>query len=111
MVTPRLWLQIVMVYFITFSLRLCERAARWLFCPNDSMVLAELERLVRWPLCAEWARSDASAFHTLASFSVALHATAGAAHWQPCATDRALWRGLGACHLMRYWTVSRCMRV
>jgi len=101
MVTPRFWLQIVMVYFITFSLRFCERAARWLFYPNDSMVLAELERLVRWALCSEWARSDASAFHTLVSFSVALYTTAGAAHWQSCTTDKALWQGLGACHLMR----------
>lgn len=46
MATPRFWLQIVMIYVITFSLRFSERAARWLFYPNDSMVLAELERVV-----------------------------------------------------------------
>ena len=83
MVTPQFWLQIVMVYFITFSLRFCERAARWLFYPNDSMVLAEVERLVRWALCSEWSHFDANAFHNLVSFSVAWYATAGAAHHAP----------------------------
>ena len=47
MATPRFWLQILLVYIIAFSLRVAERAARWLFFPNDNMVLAEIERAVR----------------------------------------------------------------
>ena len=50
MATPRFWLQILLVYIIAFSLRVVERAARWLFFPNDNMVLAEIERVVR-PRC------------------------------------------------------------
>ena len=47
MATPRFWLQLLLVYIIAFSLRVVERAARWLFFPNDNMVLAEIERVVR----------------------------------------------------------------
>ncbi|KAK9836118.1 hypothetical protein WJX81_002623 [Elliptochloris bilobata] len=43
MATPRFWLQILLVYVIAFSVRVVERAARWLFFPNDNMILAELE--------------------------------------------------------------------
>ena len=50
MATPRFWLQILLVYIVAFSLRVVERAARWLFFPNDNMVLAEIERVVR-PQC------------------------------------------------------------
>ena len=35
------------MYLITFSLRFAERSARWLFFPNDDMVLAERELQVR----------------------------------------------------------------
>jgi hypothetical protein len=39
---PHFWLELLLVYVLTFSLRFLERAARWLFYPNDNMIL------VRW---------------------------------------------------------------
>jgi hypothetical protein len=39
--------EVLLVYLITFSLRFAERSARWLFFPNDDMVLAEREQQVR----------------------------------------------------------------
>ncbi|BDA48078.1 probable phospholipid-transporting ATPase 7 [Coccomyxa sp. Obi] len=41
--TPGFWMELVAVYIITFSLRYMERAVRWLFFPNDDMILAEVE--------------------------------------------------------------------
>lgn len=38
-------MELILVYIITFSLRYVERAARWLFYPNDDMILAEWEQL------------------------------------------------------------------
>ncbi|KAK9839881.1 hypothetical protein WJX81_008363 [Elliptochloris bilobata] len=40
---PIFWVEVLLVYMITFSLRFAERSARWLFFPNDDMVLAERE--------------------------------------------------------------------
>lgn len=44
---PIFWVEVLLVYLITFSLRFAERSARWLFFPNDDMVLAERELQVR----------------------------------------------------------------
>jgi len=46
MATPAFWIQVLLIYIITFSVRFAERACRWLFHPNDTMVLAELQHLV-----------------------------------------------------------------
>ncbi len=46
MATPAFWIQVLLIYIITFSVRFAERAWRWLFHPNDTMVLA-LQCLVR----------------------------------------------------------------
>ena len=37
---PHFWLELLLVYVIAFSLRYLERSARWLFYPNDNMILA-----------------------------------------------------------------------
>ncbi len=44
---PIFWVEVLLVYLVTFSLRFAERSARWLFFPNDDMVLAEREIEVR----------------------------------------------------------------
>lgn len=44
---PIFWVEVLLVYIITFSLRFAERSARWLFFPNDDMVLAERELQAR----------------------------------------------------------------
>lgn len=41
--SPGFWMELIAVYIITFSLRYMERAVRWLFFPNDDMILAEVE--------------------------------------------------------------------
>jgi len=41
--SPSFWMELILVYIVTFSLRYCERALRWLFFPNDDMILAEAE--------------------------------------------------------------------
>jgi hypothetical protein len=37
------WMDLILVYIITFSLRYLERAVRWLFFPSDDLILAEWE--------------------------------------------------------------------
>ena len=37
--------ELFIVWLITFSLRYAERSVRWLFFPNDTMILAESERV------------------------------------------------------------------
>ena len=41
--TPGFWMELILVYIVTFSVRYLERAVRWLFFPNDDMILAEVE--------------------------------------------------------------------
>ena len=41
---PNFWLELLLVYCCTFSLRYLERAARWLFYPNDNMILVRRSR-------------------------------------------------------------------
>ena len=36
-------MELIIVYIVTFSVRYLERAVRWLFFPNDDMILAEVE--------------------------------------------------------------------
>lgn len=43
--TPFFWVSIVTVYAITFTIRYFERSAKWLFRPDDSMAIAELEQI------------------------------------------------------------------
>ena len=40
---PNFWMQLILIYIVTFSARFLERAVRWLFFPNDSMLLFEIE--------------------------------------------------------------------
>ncbi len=42
---PNFWLQIIFIYTLTFGIRFLERAVIWLYRPNDSMVLSEMEAL------------------------------------------------------------------
>ena len=42
---PNFWLEVIVVYITTFSMRFLERSIRWLYFPNDSMILAEAEVL------------------------------------------------------------------
>jgi len=40
---PLFWLQLALIYLLTFSSRLAERGVVWLYRPRDDMVLAEME--------------------------------------------------------------------
>ena len=40
---PNFWLELILIYLATFSARFLERSLRWLFAPNDSMLLVEIE--------------------------------------------------------------------
>ncbi len=40
---PNFWLELILIYIVTFSARFLERSVRWLFAPNDSMLLFEIE--------------------------------------------------------------------
>ena len=40
---PNFWVELILIYLITFSARFLERSLRWLFAPNDSMLLCEIE--------------------------------------------------------------------
>ena len=40
---PNFWLELILIYLVTFSARFLERSLRWLFAPNDSMLLFEIE--------------------------------------------------------------------
>jgi hypothetical protein len=40
---PMFWLEIILVYAITYGVRFMERSCRWLWEPNDDMILAEME--------------------------------------------------------------------
>ena len=39
---PFCWFDLILVYLLTFSIRYAERSARWLFWPNDNMILVRL---------------------------------------------------------------------
>jgi Phospholipid-translocating P-type ATPase C-terminal len=39
------WISLLTVYAMTFSIRYFERSVKWLFRPDDSMIIAELELL------------------------------------------------------------------
>ena len=43
---PKFWLELLLVYACTFSLRYLERAARWLCYPNDNMILVRREAFI-----------------------------------------------------------------
>lgn len=49
--SPAFWMELILVYIVTFSLRYCERALRWLFFPNDDMILAEAEAAAAAAAC------------------------------------------------------------
>ena len=36
---PFCWFDLILIYLLTFSIRYAERSARWLFYPNDNMIL------------------------------------------------------------------------
>ena len=40
---PNFWVELILIYLVTFSARFLERSLRWLFAPNDSMLLVEIE--------------------------------------------------------------------
>jgi len=40
---PNFWMELILIYVVTFSARFLERSVRWLFMPNDSMLLFEIE--------------------------------------------------------------------
>ncbi len=40
---PNFWMELILIYVVTFSARFLERSVRWLFAPNDSMLLFEIE--------------------------------------------------------------------
>jgi hypothetical protein len=40
---PNFWVELILIYIVTFSARFLERSVRWLFAPNDSMLLFEIE--------------------------------------------------------------------
>ena len=40
---PLFWMQLALIYGLTFSSRLAERGFVWLYRPRDDMVLAEME--------------------------------------------------------------------
>ena len=40
---PNFWMELILIYIVTFSARFLERSLRWLFAPNDSMLLFEIE--------------------------------------------------------------------
>ena len=40
---PNFWMELILIYIVTFSARFLERSVRWLFAPNDSMLLFEIE--------------------------------------------------------------------
>ena len=40
---PNFWVELILIYIVTFSARFLERSLRWLFAPNDSMLLFEIE--------------------------------------------------------------------
>ncbi len=56
---PIFWAEVLLVYLVTFSLRFAERSARWLFFPNDDMVLAEREIEVRARARMPWTLGSA----------------------------------------------------
>ena len=68
------------MYIVTFSLRYMERAVRWLFFPNDDMVLAEVE-------AAADARSAAAARHRKGSKSHHEDACRRANNGKPSVSD------------------------
>jgi Phospholipid-translocating P-type ATPase C-terminal len=45
MTTRFFWISVVTVYAMTFSIRYFERSVKWLFRPDDSMIIAELEMI------------------------------------------------------------------
>ena len=43
--SPSFWLQIIFIYTVTFGIRFLERSIIWLYKPNDSMILSEMEAM------------------------------------------------------------------
>ena len=43
--SPLFWLQLALVYAVTFSCRLAEHGGGWVFRPRDDMILAEREQM------------------------------------------------------------------
>lgn len=54
--TPMFWMELIIVYIITFSVRYLERSVRWLFFPNDDMILAEVEAAQAAAAAPPWRR-------------------------------------------------------
>jgi hypothetical protein len=42
---PNFWMELILIYIVSFSVRFLERSQRWLFAPNDSMLLFEIEAM------------------------------------------------------------------
>jgi Phospholipid-translocating P-type ATPase C-terminal len=50
---PLFWMQLLLIYTLTFSTRVAERGFVWLFRPRDDMILAEMEAVVERDAKAE----------------------------------------------------------